>query len=162
MKRQELKSILQSREGFKNYVNDKMYPETGLDGKELEIAFLGKKAAYEQKNTDISDKQKLMSSYEKSMEQQREQLQLLGVDLEKMAEKWDLSPELSYVISHQIEPFNCDDDKIMLVKIVYLANVIDNILTDGDEDLEYKDSILDDFGLNDSVKYEQVVSDLRK
>jgi HD-like signal output (HDOD) protein len=61
---------------------------------------------------------------------------------EKMAEKWDLSPELSYVISHQIEPFNCDDDKIMLVKIVYLANVIDNILTDGDEDLEYKDSIL--------------------
>ena len=81
---------------------------------------------------------------------------------EKMAEKWDLSPELSYVISHQIEPFNCDDDKIMLVKIVYLANVIDNILTDGDEDLEYKDSILEDFGLNDSVKFEQVVADLRK
>jgi hypothetical protein len=79
-----------------------------------------------------------------------------------MAEKWDLSPELSYVISHQIEPFNCDDDKIMLVKIVYLANVIDNILTDGDEDLEYKDSILEDFGLNDSVKFEQVVADLRK
>jgi rhamnosyltransferase len=47
-------------------------------------------------------------------------------------------------------------------KIVYLANVIDNILTDGDEDLEYKDSILEDFGLNDSVKFEQVVADLRK
>lgn len=79
----------------------------------------------------------------------------------KMAEKWDLSPELSYVISHQIEPFNSDEDKIMLVKIVYLANVIDNILTEGDEDLEYKDSILEDFGINNSNDFVDIVSKLR-
>ena len=87
MKRQELKNVLQSWEGFKNYVNDRTYPSTGLERKELEIAFLGKKAAYEQKNTDVSDKQKLMASYEKAMEQQREQLQLLGYGLEDMAKK---------------------------------------------------------------------------
>ena len=79
-----------------------------------------------------------------------------------MAEKWNLNSELSYVISHQIEPFNSDDDKIMLVKLVYLANVLDNILNNGDEYLEYKDSILEDFGLNDSVKFEQIAADLRK
>jgi hypothetical protein len=28
--------------------------------------------------------------------------------------------------------------------------------------LEYKDSILEDFGLNDSVKFEQIAADLRK
>ena len=81
---------------------------------------------------------------------------------EKMAEKWNLNSELSYVISHQIEPFNSDGDKIMLVKLVYLANVLDNILNNSDEYLEYKDSILEDFGLNDSVKFEQIAADLRK
>lgn len=79
----------------------------------------------------------------------------------KMAEKWDLSPELSYVISHQIEPFNSDEDKIMLVKIVYFANVIDNILTDGNEDLEYKDSILEDFGIHNSDDFENIVSKIK-
>ena len=80
---------------------------------------------------------------------------------EKMAEKWNLNSELSYVISHQIEPFNSDDDKIMLVKLVYLANVLDNILNNGDEYLEYKDSILEDFNLNDSIEFEKVVSLLK-
>lgn len=79
----------------------------------------------------------------------------------KMAEKWNLSPELSYVISHQIEPFNSDEDKIMLVKIVYLANVIDNILTNGNEELEYKDSILEDFGINNSNDLEELVSKMK-
>ena len=78
-----------------------------------------------------------------------------------MAEKWNLNSELSYVISHQIEPFNSDDDKIMLVKLVYLANVLDNILNNGDEYLEYKDSILEDFNLNDSIEFEKVVSLLK-
>ena len=87
MRRQELKNVLKSWDAFKNYTNEQTYPATGLERKELEIAFLGKKAAYELKNTDISDKQKLAASYEKSMEQQREQLQLLGYSLEKMAEK---------------------------------------------------------------------------
>ena len=86
-RRQELKRILESWDTFKNYVNDQEYPATGLDRKSLEVAFLGKKAAYEQKNTDISDKQKLISSYEKSMEQQKQHLLLLGHQLEEMAEK---------------------------------------------------------------------------
>lgn len=79
----------------------------------------------------------------------------------KMVEKWELSPELSYVISHQIEPFNCDEDKIMLVKIVYFANVIDNIQTGSDEELEYKDSILEDFGINDSEALADIMSKLK-
>ena len=87
MRRQELKRVLENWDVFKNYVTDREYPATGLAKKELETAFLGKKAAYEQKNTDILDKQKLAESYEKSMEQQKEQLQLLGYSLEMLAEK---------------------------------------------------------------------------
>lgn len=86
-KRQELKRVLESWDIFKTYVTDQAYPATGLDRKELETAFLGKKTAYEQKNTDILDKQKLAGSFEKAMEQQKEQLQLLGHSLEEMAEK---------------------------------------------------------------------------
>jgi hypothetical protein len=86
-RRQELKRVLESWDVFKNYVTDKEYAATGLDRKELETAFLGKKTAYEQKNTDILDKQKLADSYEKSMEQQREQLQLLGHSIEDLKEK---------------------------------------------------------------------------
>ena len=87
IRRQELKRLLKSWETFKDYVSEKEYPETGLDRKELETAFLGKKNAYEQKNTDILDKQKLSASYEKAMEQQKEQLQLLGHSLEEMLQK---------------------------------------------------------------------------
>ena len=86
-RRQELKRVLESWDIFKNYVTDKTYAATGLDRKDLETAFLGKKAAYEQKNTDILDKQKLAASYEKSMEQQKEQLQLLGHSLDALKEK---------------------------------------------------------------------------
>ena len=86
-RRQELKRVLESWDVFKNYVTEKEYPATGLDKKELEVTFLGKKAAYEQKNADILDKQKLVESYEKSMEQQKEQLQLLGKTLEEMSIK---------------------------------------------------------------------------
>ncbi len=87
MRRQELKRTLESWDLLKNYVTDQTYPATGLERKELETAFLGKKAAYEQKNTDVSDKQKLAASYEKAMEQQREQLQILGHSLQELAEK---------------------------------------------------------------------------
>ena len=87
IRRQELKRLLKSWETFKDYVSEKEYPKTGLDRKELETAFLGKKNAYEQKNTDILDKQKLSASYEKAMEQQKEQLQLLGHSLEEMLQK---------------------------------------------------------------------------
>ena len=86
-RRQELKEVLESWNIFKNYITEKEYPATGLDKKELEIAFLGKKTAYEQKNADILDKQKLAESYKKSMEQQKEQLQLLGKTLEELEEK---------------------------------------------------------------------------
>ena len=86
-RRQELKRVLESWDIFKNYVTEKEYPATGLDKKALEVAFLGKKTAYEQKNADILDKQKLADSYEKSMEQQKEQLQLLGKTLEELAVK---------------------------------------------------------------------------
>ena len=86
-RRQELKRVLESWDIFKNYVTDKEYAATGLDRKDLETAFLGKKTAYEQKNTDILDKQKLAASYEKSMEQQKEQLQLLGHSLDALKEK---------------------------------------------------------------------------
>lgn len=86
-RRQELKRVMESWDVFKNYVNDRSYPATGLDRKELETAFLGKKTAYEQKNTDILDKQKLAGSYEKAMEQQKEQLQLLGHSIEEMSAK---------------------------------------------------------------------------
>lgn len=84
---QELKRVLKMFDTFKNYVSEKVYPATGLGRKELETAFLGKKTAYEQKNTDILDKQKLIGSYEKAMEQQKEQLQLLGYSLEALAVK---------------------------------------------------------------------------
>lgn len=87
MRRQELKRVMESWDVFKNYVNDQSYPATGLDRKQLETAFLGKKTAYEQKNTDILDKQKLAGSYEKAMEQQKEQLQLLGHSIEEMSAK---------------------------------------------------------------------------
>ena len=83
-KRQELKRVLECWDTFKNYVTDKEYPATGMDRKELEISFAGKKAAFEQKNSDVSDKQKLAGSYEKSMEQQKEQLQLLGHSIEEL------------------------------------------------------------------------------
>lgn len=86
-RRQELKRVLESQDTFKNYVTDREYAATGLKRKELETAFLGKKYAYEQKNTDILDKQKLADSYEKAMEQQKEQLQLLGFSLEEMEAK---------------------------------------------------------------------------
>lgn len=86
-KRQELNQALKDWELFKGYVSERDYPKTGMERKELETAFLGKKAAYEQKNTDISDKQKLMNSYEKSMEQQREHLKLLGHSVEELEEK---------------------------------------------------------------------------
>ncbi len=86
-RRQELKRVLAGWDTFKNYVSEKEYPPSGLSKKELETAFLGKKAAYEQKNTDILDKQKLMESYEKSMDQQKEQLQLLGHSVEELAKK---------------------------------------------------------------------------
>ncbi len=87
IRHQELKRILKSWDTFKNYVSEKEFPATGLERKELETAFLGKKTAYEQKNTDILDKQKLSASYEKAMEQQKEQLQLLGHSIEELSEK---------------------------------------------------------------------------
>ncbi len=83
-RRQELKRVMESWDTFKSYVNDRSYPATGMDRISLETAFLGKKTAYEQKNTDILDKQKLMTSYEKSMEQQEEQLKLLGHSVEEL------------------------------------------------------------------------------
>ena len=86
-RQQELKRVLESWDIFKNYVTEKEYPPTGLNKKELEVAFLGKKTAYEQKNADILDKQKLVDSYEKSMEQQKEHLQLLGKTLEELEAK---------------------------------------------------------------------------
>lgn len=86
-RRQELKRVLESRDIFQNYVTDQTYQPTGLDRKELETTFLGKKTAYEQKNTDILDKQKLAKSYEKAMEQQKEQLQLLGYSLDRLHAK---------------------------------------------------------------------------
>ncbi len=86
-RRQELKRVLKVFDTFKNYVSEKAFPATGLERKDLETAFLGKKTAYEQKNTDILDKQKLIGSYEKAMEQQMEQLQLLGYSLETLAAK---------------------------------------------------------------------------
>lgn len=86
-RRQELKRILKGRELFQGYVSEREYPVSGMGLKELEAAFAGKKAAYEQKNTDIADKQKLTVSYEKSMEQQKEQLQLRGRSMEEMQEK---------------------------------------------------------------------------
>lgn len=86
-KRQELNRTMKDWALFKGYVSDREYPKTGMERKELEAAFFGKKSAYEQKNTDISDKQKLMDSYEKSMEQQREHLKLLGRSVEELERK---------------------------------------------------------------------------
>lgn len=86
-RREELKRVLSGRELFQGYVSEKEYPVSGMEFKELEAVFAGKKAAYEQKNTDIADKQKLAVSYERSMEQQKEQLQLRGCSLEDMQKK---------------------------------------------------------------------------
>ena len=81
---QQLKHVMELREKIQRYVTEQNYPYTGLSRKDLEIAFLGKKAAYEQKNTDILDKQKLADSCKKAMEQQKEQLQLRGSSVEAM------------------------------------------------------------------------------
>ena len=119
-RRQELKRILESWDTFKNYVNDREYPATGLEKKALEVAFLGKKAAYEQKNTDISDKQKLMDSYEKSMEQQKQQLQLLGHHLEEMAEKQAVSgcvkTDMEQMLVLKKEVFDIKNQLVLLEK----------------------------------------------
>ena len=119
-RRQELKRVLENWEGFKNYVSDRIYPATGLEKKELESAFLGKKIAYEQKNTDISDKQKLMDSYEKSMEQQKEQLQLLGHTVEgmseKLREKGCIRTEMEQMILLKKEVFTLKNQLMMLEK----------------------------------------------
>lgn len=85
--REESKQLLQLSETFKDYVTDQAYPPTGLEEKELKAAFLGKKAVYEQKNADISDKQKLVQSYERAMDQQKEQLKLLGITVDDMETK---------------------------------------------------------------------------
>lgn len=87
MRRQELKQVLKTMEILKGYTSEKEFPATGLERKALEAAFVGKRTAYEQKNTDVSDKQKLIASYERTMEQQKQQLQLLGCSLEKMEAK---------------------------------------------------------------------------
>lgn len=118
LKRQELKGVLQSWDQFKAYVSERSYPATGLDRKELEVAFLGKKAAYEQKNTDVSDKQKLMASYEKAMEQQKEQLQLLGYHLEAMAEKQCLTgcvrTEMEQLLVLKKEAFDIQNQLVLM------------------------------------------------
>lgn len=85
--RESLNQLMVFRESFLHYTNEQGYTPCGLERKELEAAFLGKKTAYEQKNSDISDKQKLMDSCMKAMEQQKEQLQLRGTSLETMQEK---------------------------------------------------------------------------
>ena len=117
-RRQELKRVLEGWESFKNYVSDREYPATGLERKELETAFLGKKAAYEQKNTDILDKQKLMDSYEKSMEQQKEQLQLLGYSLEELSEKEKekgcIRTDMEQMLVLKKEVFALQNQQIML------------------------------------------------
>ena len=117
-RRQEVKRLLASWETFKNYASDREYPLSGLTRKELETAFLGKKAAYEQKNTDILDKQKLMDSYEKSMEQQREQLQLLGHSVEELftkeQEKGCIRTEMEQMLILKKEAFALQNKMIML------------------------------------------------
>lgn len=117
-RRQELKRVLESWDTFKNYVNDRSYPATGLERKELETAFLGKKAAYEQKNTDILDKQKLMDSYEKSMEQQKEQLKLLGHSVEELAAKEKeagcIRTDMEQMLILKKEAFDVQNHLIML------------------------------------------------
>lgn len=120
IRRQELKRVLSSWDSFKNYVSDREYPKTGLERKELEAAFLGKKTAYEQKNTDILDKQKLMDSYERSMEQQKEQLQLLGHSLEELHEKEEekgcIRTEMEQMLILKKESFELQNRLVLLEK----------------------------------------------
>ena len=117
-RRQEVKRVLARWETFKNYVSEREYLSSGLSRKELETAFLGKKAAYEQKNTDILDKQKLMESYEKSMEQQREQLQLLGHSVEQLfakeQEKGCIRTEMEQMLILKKEAFALQNKMILL------------------------------------------------
>ncbi len=117
-RRQELKRVLESWDIFKNYVTDKEYPATGMDRKELEIAFLGKKTAYEQKNADVLDKQKLAESYEKAMEQQKEQLQLLGYSLEalfvKEKEKGCIRTNMEQLLVQKKEAFDIRNQLLLL------------------------------------------------
>lgn len=117
-KRQELKRILSGRELFQGYVSEKTYPATGWSYKELETAFHGKKTAYEQKNADIADKQKLAVSYEKSMEQQKEQLQLRGKSTESMAEKAKeqgcIRTEMEQLLILKKELFEVENRQVLL------------------------------------------------
>ena len=118
IKRQELQRLLKTWETLKDYVSEKEYPKTGLERKELETAFLGKKNAYEQKNTDILDKQKLSASYEKAMEQQKEQLQLLGHSLAEMAKKKEetgcIRTEMEQMLVLKKEAFEVKNQQLQL------------------------------------------------
>ncbi len=118
IRRQELKKILQRLESLKNYVTDQHYPSSGLSPNDLETAFLGKKSAYEQKNTDILDKQKLAASYEKAMGQQKQQLQLLGYSIEEMekkeAEIGCIFTDMEQMLVFKKESFELQNQKVLL------------------------------------------------
>lgn len=86
-KQEQLRDLMQTKEQLKAYEKQGDYTETSRDIKTLEIQFQGKRSAYEQKNSDISDKKKLMASFENAMKLQKSQLQLLGRTLEQMQEK---------------------------------------------------------------------------
>ncbi|MGN0334495.1 MAG: hypothetical protein ACI4DV_02370 [Lachnospiraceae bacterium] len=86
-RQQQLRECMKTRDTLKGYLRDVGYQPSGLSFRELEAAFLGKKSAYEQKNTDISDKQKLADSFESAMNAQKEQLQLRGKTLEELKKK---------------------------------------------------------------------------
>lgn len=117
-KRQELTRAMQSWESFKGYVSDRSYPACGMERKELEAAFLGKKTAYEQKNADISDKQKLAASFEKAMEQQKQQLCLLGYSMEELAvrekENGCVRTEMEQMLVLKKDAFEVQNRKIVL------------------------------------------------
>ncbi len=115
---QRLKRAMKCRDSFQGYLREGAFPKSGLPFAELEAAFLGRKTAYEQKNTDVSDKQKLAASFEHGMKSQREGLQLLGKSIEEMqqkeAERGCVRTEMENMLVLKREAFEAGNQKILL------------------------------------------------
>lgn len=70
----------------------------------------------------------------------------------KMAGKWGLPLELTGMIRQQINPYLADSSLQAISKMIYLANILDNKLYQGDEYLDYEAMILEEYGLGSEAE----------
>lgn len=70
---------------YESYEKEGIYPETTLNKEAVEINFKGKKAAYEQENTDAEDKRRLMETYRAAAEKNIRAIQYRGGVIEELS-----------------------------------------------------------------------------